>query len=389
MFFKKLGRQVLSYINKLLPKFNRVIVEGYPNTESSAISVANYICKHYDLPVYYVVSNRQKDDPNSLLSSDIITIDNYGNSGQRIYYLLKYMTSKYIFFTHGSLLNFFSNRQIVTNIWHGVLYKRVGVLNDNPPKLAHVTVATSESTREMFSEAFGVSHDSVYASGYPRNDMLLNAKENKGGIKKRVQDLSAFDKVAIWMPTYRKSVRDIARLEDGVEVGNPFYIKDFNILHFNKLLKENNTLCLVKPHPNAPEYKGTDNLSNIRFIDDEWISRQDITLYHLLGATDLLISDVSSVVIDYMLMDQPIICMSADFEEYRDTRGFYFEDIENWIPSPVISNQEDFFTYLNNILNNDLDPSKEKRNKLKNYFFDDHDARSTQRIVKHALKGEN
>src|SRR5699024_8224238 len=113
--------------------------------------------------------------------------------------------------------------------------------------------------------------------------------------------------------------------------------------------------------------------------------RQGLTLYQLLGCTDLLISDVSSVIIDYMLVDQPIICVFTDFEEYKKTRGFYFDDIENWMPSRINKTQESFFEHLENILRNDVDPSSEKREKLKNYFFDHHDAGSTERLVRHVI----
>jgi CDP-glycerol glycerophosphotransferase (TagB/SpsB family) len=385
MNFKNIGCRLLSYINKVLPKFKRVVVEGFPNAESSAISVANYISRNYDIPVYFAVSNREADNPDGLLAPDIRTIDMYNGGRRSIKYLLVFMTSKYLFFTHGVLLDFFSDRQTVTNIWHGVLYKKVRTLIGNDPILADITVATSEQTKPMFSEAFGVTENKVFISGYPRNDMLLEAKKGKDSIKKSIADLSDYKRIAIWMPTYRKSVKSSEGSQDGVEVGNPFYINDFKVITFNNLLKENGTLCLVKPHPNALEYAGTENLSNIRFINDEWISDQGITLYQLLGATDLLISDVSSVIIDYMLMDQPIVCMSADFEEYRDSRGFYFEDIENWIPSTIISNQEDFFNYMESILSDGEDPSKEKREKLKKYFFDDYDAGSTKKLVEHAF----
>jgi hypothetical protein len=384
---KKLLSKVASYMNKLLPKYNQVLIHGYPNTESSAIAVANYISLHYSLPVYYVTYHEGKADPLKLLSPDIILVPlktkrNMINHG----FVLKYLTSKYIFFTTSSKIDFFSDRQIVTNIWHGIFYKKIAMLCGNPPLLADITVGTSVLTKKMFSEAFGVSEDSVYISGYPRNDMLFEAQKNKGHIKKRIPGVSPFQKIAIWMPTFRNNTLGY---KDGVEVGNPFYIENFDISSFNNLLKENNTLCLLKPHPSAPKYKDYRNVSNVRFIDNMWIAEQGMTLYHLLGCTDLLISDVSSVIIDYMLLDQPIICVSTDFEEYRASRGFYFEDIENWIPGRINTNQEMFFEDLENVIKNGEDPSKQKREKLKKYFFDHQDEHSTERLAKYVLGSED
>lgn len=73
--------------------------------------------------------------------------------------------------------------------------------------------------------------------------------------------------------------------------------------------------------------------------------------------------------------------MSEDFEEYRQSREFYFVDIENWMPSRLNKNQESFFKHLEDILKNGADPQSQKREKLKNYFFDHQDAHSSGRLM--------
>src|SRR5699024_3485869 len=139
----------------------------------------------------------------------------------------------------------------------------------------------------------------------------------------------------------------------------------------------------LKPHPAAVEYKEPEGTTNFQFITDNWLSTHSITLYHLLGCSDMLISDVSSVIIDYLLMDKPVVCISEDFEEYKQTRGFYFEDIKNWIPAKVIRNQTDFLHYLERLLNRGNDPFEEKRRDLKDKFFKYHDAQSSRRLIEH------
>jgi CDP-glycerol glycerophosphotransferase (TagB/SpsB family) len=90
--------------------------------------------------------------------------------------------------------------------------------------------------------------------------------------------------------------------------------------------------------------------------------------------------------IDYLLVDQPIICISTDIEEYEKTRGFYFDKIEDWIPTKVLQNQKVFLKYLNILLNGDSnDPFKQKREDLKNIYFTYHDAHSTERLVEHVF----
>src|SRR5699024_12643718 len=100
MSFRSIGRRILSYINVLFPKFNQVIVEGGPNIESNAIAVANYISQHYDIPVFYVISNKKNDDPRKLLSPGISTLKLIGGRWPSINYLLRYLTSRFIFLTN-------------------------------------------------------------------------------------------------------------------------------------------------------------------------------------------------------------------------------------------------------------------------------------------------
>src|SRR5699024_8888163 len=174
-----------------------------------------------------------------------------------------------------------------------------------------------------------------------------------------------YEKIIIWLPTYRKDY--YSNQDDGEDLNNPFQIKDFDIAKFERELKSQNALCLVKPHPRAIQnydYK----FENIKIINDNWLLKKGITLYHLLALADILVSDFSSVIIDFLLMDKPIICFNTDFEEYKQNRGFSFDNIEEMLPSPIIQDQESFFNYLNMIFEEN-DPSEEKRLYLKKQYF--------------------
>lgn len=55
------------------------------------------------------------------------------------------------------------------------------------------------------------------------------------------------------------------------------------------------------------------------------LSTCDIPTEQLLAVTDLLITDYSSTLFDYLLFDRPFVLFSPDLEEYRKERGFYIE----------------------------------------------------------------
>src|SRR5690606_21437269 len=125
--------------------------------------------------------------------------------------------------------------------------------------------------------------------------------------------------------------------------------------------------------------------SNILMIDDEWICRQGMSLYQFISCTDILITDYSSVLIDYLLLEQPVICFSTDLDSYKNTQGLNFENIEDWIPTKFVHNQKEFFMFLRNILLSGEDPYIEKRIAIRNKFFTFNDANSTQRLIEHVF----
>jgi CDP-glycerol glycerophosphotransferase len=380
MAIQKISDQVYRLINKALPKYRRVMVMGDAKLETNALEVANYIRSHYNIHVYYMVAKKFRSSAQTFLLPGI-TLVNYPG----LYFRYIQLTSKYIFSTHASTLGGSSKKQKFINVWHGVGHKKIRKLRGEAGIPADVTVATSAFTKTMFAECFDVPLQSVFISGYPRNDLMLRAKEERETLKKKLQpDLSKYAHVLIWMPTFRRG-RSGDVLRKGLEENNPFQVEGFDDVAFNALLAEKNALCIVKPHYYASENNRYNNLSNIMVIGNPWMVQQGITLYHLLACTDILITDFSSVMMDYILMDQPVICFSTDLEGFKSTQGLYFDDIENWLPTQLIQDQETFFRYLRQLLSSGEDPHKEKRNTLKDLYFTFSDADSTKRLVEHVF----
>jgi CDP-glycerol glycerophosphotransferase (TagB/SpsB family) len=388
LFLNNIGKRTFDFLNLIIPKKKKIVVLGFPNCEPSAIATANYLVDHYDYPVYYSYDPRLPDKPFKLLNRKINILRSGGSLVGQANYFSHLFSAKYIFMTHGIPIEVFPRKQVVVNIWHGVFYKKLGLLMGSRAIKATTTVATSALSKKMFAQALGVAEQTVFISGYPRNDLLLRAKEQKIMIENKLGISNKYNKILIWLPTFRKSVTDSER-NDGTEAGNPFYLKDFDVNEFDHFLKEHNALCFVKPHPMAVKYDmAAPSNSNLSFIDDKWLSEKGITLYDLAGITEILISDVSSVVIDYLLLDQPIICISEDFEDYRQKRGFYFQDIENWLPSKVLKDKNELYKELEICFLVGGNYNYGIRNRLKNSFFLYKDDKSTERLVSFVL-GKN
>jgi CDP-glycerol glycerophosphotransferase (TagB/SpsB family) len=378
----KVKRQIVPELNKLLPKFNRILIVGNKKLPCNAVELANYISNQYKIPIYFAVSNEFRTYAKKLLSPNIRLVTYSGNSFKFIA-----LTSKFVFSTHG--FNYGSSKkQMLINVWHGVGHKRIRLSREQGENgiRADVTVATSELSKKMFSEFFGVPAESVLISGYPRNDLMLRAKQDKWSIKtKRIPALNNYDKVIFWMPTFRRISATSNPIDEKLAADEIFHVQNFNVTQFNNILKKHNTLCLVKPHYRYLLNDEQPKLTNIKSIDDEWIYKQGITLYHLLACTDALITDYSSVMIDYTLLEQPIFCLATDLEEFKKTQGLYFDDYENWVPTKLFQNQTDFFEALEKFLLTGKDPHEVKRKKIRDVYFEYQDTNSAQRITEYVL----
>ena len=355
-------------IYRFLPKFNYAVVWGWPDYEDSVIALEEGL---QDSSVRTVV----------LLMTDVDTtpVRNLGSKTKRVRKnsLLGYIWfcfAKYVFFTHPCFTRNFPKNVVSVNIWHGMPIKKIGwMIDDDPGTSARFTMATSPFWGEIMDRAMK-PYGEVLSLGLPRNDRLFSNKKNVAS----KLGLEGNEGIAVWLPTYRKSVRGHSR-SDGVTAGNVFEMPGIDPDRLDSFLKSKNLVMIVKPHPMAftgkPEIR-----SNLLMIDDSWLKMQQLSLYEVLGAADFLISDISSVVIDFLLLDRPVIHAFSDFAEYKESRGFTVEPIEDFLAGPVVSNSEELESAISHI-HEGGDPMAKKRKNLLQLSHSFPDGRSTERIL--------
>ena len=98
-------------------------------------------------------------------------------------------------------------------------------------------------------------------------------------------------------------------------------------------------------------------------LSEDIISQHYSTLYKFLGTTSALITDYSSVFLDYYLLDRPVAFTINDYEEYKEKRGFVFDDIKSLMAGPTVSNLDDLLAFLNSVMNSE-DEFYIERNKV-------------------------
>ncbi len=374
-FFVLRAQFIWNYLNYLIPKRDCAFVVGFKNLESNTVEFSNYLVDHYALPVYLSVPPEMIGRVRDVVRSEVKLVK-YG----RIRFIATLLSSKYIFASHAIPVQKTTKRQFYTNIWHGAGHKKIRLARGEGGIAADLTIATSEMTQKMFAEFFGVDLKDMIISGYPRNDLMLRAKRDRKCMREsHLPMLSQYDKILIWMPTYKR-VKG-GKVLRGIKTDSAFNIPDFDVHRFNEMLKRENAICLLKPHFVQLIEKELQAFDHIRIIDDGWILRQGITLYHLLACTDVLITDFSSVMIDYTLLDQPIMCFSKALEEFKQMQGLYFDDFEDWVPTKFIKQETIFFRQLELLLKENADPYKEKREKIRDCYFKYKDTHSSRRIA--------
>lgn len=362
-------RKLIHLIYHFSPKWNYAVIWGWPDYEDSVISLEKALQSSQVKKVILLMTD-SRTAPTWEHGPKTICIKKNSPGGW-----LLFCFAKYVFFTHRCFMRKFPPNVVAVNIWHGMPIKKIGwMLEEGKGICAQYTVATSPFWARIMTQAMR-PEGNVLVSGLPRNDRMFSDRDsvfNKLGLSKNI-------KLLAWLPTYRRSVRGDLRI-DGVEADNVFEMPDLNPQVLNEFLKSHGAFLIIKPHPMANS-SGYSSLSNLLIIDDHWLRQRMLSLYELLGATSLLISDISSVVIDYLLLDRPIIHAFTDCENYKLSRGFSVEPIEDYFMGPIVKNAQELEATLSEILSgNDID--SEKRQSILKLSHVNVDNKSTERLLR-------
>lgn len=258
--------------------------------------------------------------------------------------LWKILRSKYVFLTHGPgdvIYAWFGSRKIVTYIGHGVPLKAFMFTNKNATKLDlffqrlefpgyKYVISTSKADQASLMKCFDKNEQDVLITGLPRNDLINNPSSDLASL------FPSFEKRILYAPTHR---------DDSKAQFFPF--DDINLEALNSYLKQKNYILILRGHINDKS-KGLDvsASSNIKTLNFDVYPE----IQNILGSFDLLVTDYSSMYIDYLLTLKPIIFIPYDLEEYINTRGMLY-DYDRVSPGPKVGSQRDFIDSLEKLLN--------------------------------------
>lgn len=240
-----------------------------------------------------------------------------------------YLTSSYVFHTVG--LYTFSqclHRRLIVSLWHGMPIKNiapVSAFGEYPERvLANVYLATSEFYRGIMARAFEVEEDRVYICSQPRCVPLLDMNARIESRRLHSIGLRDQEKFVLWMPTYRDRVVGKGRsFLDDLQAG-------FAATLFARL-EHHGVRLVIKLHPyeQASCHRVQHSFPNALVFDNQQWADLKLQLYDVLAHSTGLISDISSVMIDYMLTRRPIGMFGFNPNSYSRSCVIQASELQN------------------------------------------------------------
>ena len=190
-------------------------------------------------------------------------------------------------------------------------------------------------------------------------------------------------KCIFWLPTLRSTGQGNIIDNDTLhsDTGLPLAKTMEELEKLNDLLKEEDIVLVIKIHPEQEDIPATKaKLSNIKCITNEELSKNRLHINQILGYADALISDYSSVAMDYTLLDRPIAFALDDIEDYGDDRGFVFTPVREWMPGNKMYEYTDLLSFVRDIASG-KDEFAEKRREICHKMNEFQDDKASERIL--------
>lgn len=233
-------------------------------------------------------------------------------------------------------------------------------------------IAPNEYSEEIFKQAFQFQNN-ILEIGYPRNDELVNNKNNQklqDGLKEKIIGKKN-GRVILYAPTWRDDYF--------IKKGSYKFYMPFSLEKIVKCLDQDDTL-IIRPH-----YLVGDSI-DIKGYEDRVKVCMDEAINDLYLISDLLITDYSSVMFDFAILQRPMLFYPYDMAHYKEKlRGFYLD--YNDVPGPIAEDEEKLYEFIKQfILEGQFPQSQEKTYSFENLFCSWENGKASQQVTQLMLE---
>ena len=347
-FLAKVAKLLVQLINAITPKKkNWVFLRSYfPYPDNVQAILDEMLKQNFNLKNRIYCAGNGFDNYKSI--SNVFVLKK-----NKFFEILKFIRCKFVIWDSSIYFNIkCSKRQTSFNLWHGVSFKKIGFYETPTTKkyqMSTYVVTYSDLFKDKMSEAFGVPMDNVLITGEPRNDYLgkpvCDEMLSQFGIPVEKKQL----KLVIWMPTFRQSKNHNVNNGKLYEFGFPF-LSENNLDTLHRHCVENSIFLILKWHGSQvlPK-KEMHKFTNFLFLTTDMLVKKQLSLYQIVAKCDALITDYSSIFVNFMILNRPICFAYDDLDLYEKDRGFMFADVEQLMPGFKAKDFDSLLLFLKSV----------------------------------------
>jgi CDP-glycerol glycerophosphotransferase len=327
----------------------------------------------------YLIDYRGQGRPDDVSEEQYVV----GGSQREVYLRLR---CRYCFVSHSQRLALGKFALVrgsrLVNLWHGIPIKALLNLNESftssqfrreyrKSKRIQLFCVASVLERSVIAGSFVCEAKKIKVFGLPRNDFLgmpyTELPPASQQLVMRARSAKSGRRFILYAPTFR----DYDRGSVGLTKSDLSWLEP--------LLEHNNALLGIRPHPRDLDLYRELIDSSERIIDCSQAAYDDVSC--LLRETDLLISDFSSIWVDFLLLDRPILFYAWDLPRYIQSRGFSVP-FDRVLPSDFAESTEQLQAALDSALQSGA-PVSERQLWVKGLFHEYRDFRSCERLYRY------
>lgn len=345
------GRVGIKLTRRAFPPAKIVAVHGFPDDEENSLRLAGAAASRV-LPGWRVVL--LCEDPVVAQTAFKIAHENADYSFGEPEYVLKdsaagianFLRASYLFYTHTVFMSPDpGSRRFDVNVGHGHGPKRAENVTHHVAHRADMAVVNNRRWGGDVVDVQGLRrHGQLVVLHNPRED----AFREKADKSKLAQLGIASDKpFVVWLPTYRRTISmSTAQWQDGTPISEtPGTAEDLS--RMADLARDAGVQLVTKFHPLDAE--ATTTVPGMITVTAEALQKVGLSFYQFIGLTDGLISDYSSIYVDYMVTGKPWALYFRDFESFTKARGFNEPDFRECAAELILSGDDDVVDFLHSV----------------------------------------
>jgi len=326
-----------------------------------------------------VLDFRAKGFIRYLLQASYFYFDNM--TWQRKYPWLRFFKAKIIHTSHGVGLKL-TEKMLIPKAFMNVLTPREVKKLESKIFQNDLLISTSDFYAHNVSvPAYSTPIERVICSGYPKNDIFYKDIEGET-IFTDVETLSIVDryrqenyKVIVYAPTFR----DMDTRFD--------YSRVIDYPVFDRYLHANRLILVIKGHTGIGCSNGEKN--TLEGCTNIFIYANDRDGYPLLKRADLLITDYSSIYMDFMHRRKPVVYFVYDYREYIEKHRDIQFDYEKMTPGPKAKDYEELVKSISHFLIEGKDGFESKREEIFRLAYLYQDGEASERIYDNLFHSQN